>query len=275
MPTIVPSQIVQYIENTFSAEEIRGSKPIELVPARSGALNALLLLVERVPNGLLPSDSESYAQVVRSLEEIRFAVRKAEAHDYRAEVTVGPYVLRPAGTDRRSAVAVIKEAFAKCPDQIPSLESREFSFITEREIRLGLLRDLAATRSAVLNEEWRGATVMAGSLVEALLLWAVSQKQWADIRSACESAISKKALAMKLPPPEPLEWNLHQYIEVAAELGLIEKDTAIQARLAKDFRNLIHPGRALRRQQDCDRGSALAANAAVEMIARDLRQRFS
>jgi hypothetical protein len=47
-------------------------------------------------------------------------------------------------------------------------------------------------------------------------------------------------------------------------------DTAQQARLGKDFRNLIHPGRASRLGKICDRGTALSALAAVEHVVRDL-----
>jgi hypothetical protein len=35
--------------------------------------------------------------------------------------------------------------------------------------------------------------------------------------------------------------------------------------------HLIHPGRAIRIGQACDRGTALSALAAVELIARDLK----
>ena len=45
---------------------------------------------------------------------------------------------------------------------------------------------------------------------------------------------------------------------------------ATQTRLAKDFRNLIHPGRAQRQGQTCDRATALSAVAAVEHIVRCL-----
>jgi hypothetical protein len=43
-----------------------------------------------------------------------------------------------------------------------------------------------------------------------------------------------------------------------------------QADLARDFRNLIHPGRAQRTGADCDRGTALTALAAIELVVRDL-----
>jgi hypothetical protein len=65
-------------------------------------------------------------------------------------------------------------------------------------------------------------------------------------------------------------WHLHQYVEVAAHLQIIKADTATLVRLTKDFRNLIHPGRAARLGQKCDRSTALAALAAVEAVARDL-----
>ncbi|MCI1909012.1 MAG: hypothetical protein LKI99_04780 [Acetobacter fabarum] len=51
-----------------------------------------------------------------------------------------------------------------------------------------------------------------------------------------------------------------------AARGILDGDILI----AKDFRNLIHPGRAQRLGQVCDRATALTALAAVESIARDL-----
>lgn len=53
-------------------------------------------------------------------------------------------------------------------------------------------------------------------------------------------------------------------------LGIMKKETASQTRLAKDFRNLIHPGRSQRLAQKCDRGTAYAAAASVEFVIRNL-----
>jgi hypothetical protein len=57
---------------------------------------------------------------------------------------------------------------------------------------------------------------------------------------------------------------------VAIELKLITKETEQQCRLAKDFRNLVHPGRAKRLGQACNRATALSAVAAVEHVTVDL-----
>ena len=54
------------------------------------------------------------------------------------------------------------------------------------------------------------------------------------------------------------------------KLGLIDGETTKQADLAREFRNLIHPGRSARLAKICDRGTALSALAAVELIVRDI-----
>jgi hypothetical protein len=72
------------------------------------------------------------------------------------------------------------------------------------------------------------------------------------------------------PPSDPEEWTLHHYVEIEAHLGIIKPDTVTEARLAKKFRNLIHPGRAQRLGQKCDRGTALSSVAALDHVVRDL-----
>jgi len=76
---------------------------------------------------------------------------------------------------------------------------------------------------------------------------------------------------MAQPAAAALEgWNLHNYILVSEELQLIEDATPRATLLAKDFRNLIHPGGAERLGQKCDRATVLSAVAAMEHVIRDL-----
>jgi hypothetical protein len=121
------------------------------------------------------------------------------------------------------------------------------------------------------NGEWKAATVLAGSAIEALLLWALpSKRSPTDITNAVIALKSNGTLAGKQGSGPLDEWHLHEYTGVAEKLSIIKKETAIQARLAKDFRNLIHPGRAQRLGQKCDRATALSAVAGVEHVVRDL-----
>jgi hypothetical protein len=87
---------------------------------------------------------------------------------------------------------------------------------------------------------------------------------------AAVTALVENGTFRQRPSNNPEEWVLHNYIEVAAHLGIIRTDTVTEARLAKDFRNLIHSGRAQRLGQKCDRGTALASVAALEHVVRDL-----
>ena len=107
-----------------------------------------------------------------------------------------------------------------------------------------------------------------------LLLWALQgqeQKKSGTLAAAVAALLANKTLRHDPGPnPEGRDWSLHQYVEVAAHLRLIKDDTATLVRLTKDFRNLIHPGRAARAGQKCGRSTALGALAAVEAVARDL-----
>jgi hypothetical protein len=107
-----------------------------------------------------------------------------------------------------------------------------------------------------------------GIAFEALLLWA-QRRAAQDIAQARVNVTGDRRLTRD-PGADLKRWLLPDYVEIAGDLGIIKANTVQQARLAKDFRNLIHPGRAIRLGQKCDRGTALSALAAVELVERDL-----
>lgn len=102
-------------------------------------------------------------------------------------------------------------------------------------------------------QEWMGATVFAGAALEALLLCGLKQRE--------SSEDGRRRLDLL---------DLAQFIDRAKAEGLIDEATASQARLAKDARNLIHPGRSARLGVSCDRGTALTALAGLDRVAADL-----
>lgn len=160
----------------------------------------------------------------------------------------------------------------KCPDEAPAPGTTDLPFVTHAELRESIRLDISAANRDFANGEWKGATVLAASAVEALLLFAlqeVAAKKPDSIQPALAGLVENRTLAQK-PSGSFESWDLHEYVEVAAQLGLIKPDTLAQTRQAKGFRNLIHPGRAQRKAQKCDRGTALAALAAVEFVVRDL-----
>ncbi len=143
-------------------------------------------------------------------------------------------------------------------------------FIPEESLRVSIQVDISSADRAFNNGEWKAGTVLAAAAVEALLLWSLNQRSEAER----QSAIQNRNLKLNAARPEGRDWDLSSYIAIASELDHIGSETTTQAGLAKDFRNLIHPGREIRLGQKCDRGTARSALAALDHVVRDLEAKF-
>jgi len=239
--------------------------PPMLDSGQSTKLAALVRLVQQIvqqiPNELLVLESARYGEFVASIAVIQDALRMWQ-------VQRNTVLTEVPGLSPHHPVALVRSALALCPDEVPSNETAELSFVADRELRESLRIDISAVNNALSNGEWKAATVLAGSVIEALLLWALHLEDATKVTRTANSLVGN---VLQQKPNSDLErWNLHEYIEVSAALDIISPDTAAQARLAKDFRNLIHPGRAARLGQTCNRGTAVSAVAAVEHAVQDL-----
>jgi hypothetical protein len=269
MPRIVPSQVVALIDQMFpgAASEVGGQGRGSINNAQAACLEALIDLVEQIPGELIILDGAQYGALAVSMAFVRSATEI-----FRARGGAAFALDNPPGFEDLSAVALIRRVLSRCPDEYPSAGTSELSFIQPNDLRESLRQDISAVNRALANGEWKAATVLAGSVVEALLLWALQPCRPEDIETAIHALMENKTL-LKNPGKVLDRWDLHDYIEVAAALNLINEETASQARLAKDFRNLIHPGRAVRLRQECNRATALSAVAAVEHVVRNLTPR--
>ncbi len=264
MPRIVPSQVVELIDQMFpGVRDQPDSKETRFSIARDHAFSvaAIIDLVEQIPPELMVLPSHSYAALVSSVASLRAVLKTWNLRDYGIE--------RIPGFGNRNPVTLIRNALAECPDEFPSVDSAKLAFIQDQDLRKNLEIDVSAANKALLNGEWKATTVLSGSVIEALLLWALSQRQPAEVAAGVKQAIAKGTL-IKNPGSDLENWGLQPFIEVAAEMTIISSETAQQARLAQGFRNLIHAGRELRLKQRCDRGTALSGVAAVEHVVRDL-----
>jgi hypothetical protein len=173
------------------------------------------------------------------------------------------------GPTPRNPVTEIRDALAKCPDESPAHATSALNFIADVDLRKNLLIDIGEVTRALSNGEWKAATVLAGSAAEALLLWALKQRP--PIETANAVTALRKSGGLTTNPNSNLDyWNLYEFIQVAEKIGIINANTAKQTRLAKDFRNFIHPGVAQRLGAKCDRATALSAVAGMEHVVRDL-----
>ena len=258
MTRVVPSQVVQFIS---SLPITHPSGTVLMNSIGPAAICCILELVEQIPGELLVMEPTTYVSFVHARMELKDVLAA-----WRANQQAGQQLQRYAYNVKMSPLAQIRDALAKCPDESPAPSTSELAFIADADLRANLRIDIGAVNRALSNGEWKAATVLAGSAIEALLLWKLQQRPQAYVIAAVDAlpTIGK-------PDASNLErWDLHQFTEVAAHLGVIKQDTATEARLAREFRNLIHPGRAERLAQKCDRGTALSCVAALEHVLRDL-----
>jgi len=260
MPRVVPSQVVAFIDTLWPTPEQQKN----LNPTQAGRLSGLVELADQVPGELLTMDSALYASFICAKAHIRHSLL-AWASEPRQPNWLG---VMP-GQPEQAPVTVIHDALAQCPDESPAPGTSELNFIPDVDLRANLRNDIGVIDRALSDGEWKAATIIAGSAIEALLLWSLSQRPSADITTTI-TALRTSGELTRQPDPDLERWDLHEYTEVAAKLGIIRSDTATETRLAREFRNLIHPGRAQRLGQKCDRGTALSCVAALDHVVRDL-----
>jgi hypothetical protein len=104
-----------------------------------------------------------------------------------------------------------------------------------------------------------GATVFAGTALEALLLGALKH----NMRASAGGGARKKALD---------EMYLSVLIQEAEAKKLISTETRSQASLATDARNLLHAGKVARSGVACSKATALTALAGLYRVADDLKR---
>jgi hypothetical protein len=257
----MPSQVVQTIDDLFPHAK-RNQLDYVVSAGHASQLLGILNLLNDVPGELITLTATDYAELVLAKSTI-----KETLPHWRARGNVGDM----ANVKRFDAVTVIRRALAKCPDEYPPSATAELLFINDPELRENIRRDLGATERALNNAEWKAATVLAGATIEALLHWRLREPSpGVATVHATAAALLTKGTIKKRAPTDIDYWDLHHFIEVACELKLVEPDTYSAARLAQNFRNLIHPGRATRLAQTCDRGTAYSAVGALDHVIRDL-----
>jgi hypothetical protein len=259
MPRVVPSQVVELIDQLLPQLRANDRSNVGSGPQ----LGAILAVAKEVAPELLTLTGQD-------LNDYSVALAMG---DYLQGIAIASGRVFPLSEHRgKNPIALLRQALAKCPDEAPAPGTTELMFIPDGHLRDSIRQDISAANVDLANGEYKGATVLAGSATEALLLWAVQRaegKRAGAITAAVGVLVTAGTLSQK-PSSNPEQWSFAQLIEVALELGLISSETATQARLGKDFRNLIHPGRSARLGQVCDRATAFSALAAVEHVVRCL-----
>jgi hypothetical protein len=99
----------------------------------------------------------------------------------------------------------------------------DLSFITDTVLQEMIGLDLSAVATDLQSGERKGATIIAGSCCEALLLYGLQTRE-AKKRGAIAGAVGAITWPSKPPKASDLtdrSWDLFSYTEVAHKVGLI------------------------------------------------------
>lgn len=129
-----------------------------------------------------------------------------------------------------------------------------FDFITAKEFRESLEADHAEMHRCADAKAWKGVQVLAGSIVESLLI--------DYLLSTSDSKRTNK---------DPLKLDLSEAISICRAEKVLSDRTADLCSVIRSYRNLIHPGRMVRLdEQPPTQNSSAIALSLVDMITEEL-----
>jgi hypothetical protein len=259
MPRVVPSQIVGFIDEQFSFAGKRQAFNVDI--QFKDRVSALLRLADELPDELMVMEATEYNRFVLCVSTMKSTI---ELEPWNSRGHMAQYYDQRLG----EAISDLRACLEPLPDQQVPAATAGLPFINDDILRESIRRDIASAEQALRDAEWKGATVIGGAIIEALLLWAINERPQPDVQKVVASLKASRQLRGGLPS-DPNDWTLETYKKVAVELRIITDDAAKLIEVTQSFRNLIHPGKAIRTRTECNRSTARTALAAVERIVGD------
>jgi hypothetical protein len=268
MSVYFPSQIVEYIDNKFpSIKDISSGeqKIVPIGPEYKPIASLILRMIDAIPPRVMILKGDDLIEYGEAVEAIRHVV------DMWGQGHRNYIINKIPGRKNWNPIALVRKNLLTLSDEGVDPETHTLLFIKDDAFNKLLKSDITSVNTALENGEWKAATVLAGSVIEAILLYIIKESSSKN-SSMIMAAVQALQSAGKIRATSSMieEWNLYTLIEIAYYLKYITDNTAEQCRIAKEYRNLVHPGRTVRLAQTCDRGTALSAVAGMEHVIRDL-----
>lgn len=132
-----------------------------------------------------------------------------------------------------------------------------FDFISDVTFRNILERDFDELSRCVECKASKSVLILSGSIIEAILTDYF-------IRFPLEH----------LDKTQILEMGLYSLIELAKEQGLISQSAKELSTVIKNYRNLIHPGREIRKRESFDFDTALVSKSLLNIILKEIKDNY-
>jgi len=128
-----------------------------------------------------------------------------------------------------------------------------FNFITDEDFRLSLENDFREMNLCIQAGAHKSAVVIAGSIIEAVLI---------------DYVISEEIIGRE----EALKLDFGKVLSICKDKKIITGRSLDLSSVVKSYRNLIHPGRAIRLQESIDKETADVAKALVSIVLNDVEK---
>ena len=136
--------------------------------------------------------------------------------------------------------------------------------IEDEDMKGIIFRDLKECAIAVVSGQDKTATIMCGSIIEALLMLKIKAQ---GIAKYDISEISKSSKASKYPL---IEMGLNELLFVAEKLNIIAKNSFHLGHYIRDYRNVVHPAKEIRMKEEISHSNVLTMWSVLKRIIEEL-----
>lgn len=133
-----------------------------------------------------------------------------------------------------------------------------FRFISDEQIRIAVERDKKELDICIEHQVCKSALVLAGSIIEAILV---------DYFLAFPKPDTTSAQILKSDLATLIDW--------AEQDNLVSKRTKEISTVIRGYRNLIHPGKEYRLKEKVDIHSAIVAANLVEIVTQEIAENYA
>lgn len=263
---VTPSRVRSYIQAALGGvvpppppRDLDGGWRAESLSRASALLDAIEGIDQRILFESLTAD-EGF-QWLQAASQLRSAVLAWQGGQN--------FVLVRAGALTAHPVLVIYRLLEGCPDEIAPRALPRLTFLNDVPLRENVARDIDSLEPLIRSGEWKAATVIGGSIVEAILLDALLPRE-VDAKDYARAQARVDLRRWRVGRLE--KWDLWQLVAVCRHLGIIDDALAGICDAAREYRNLIHAGVERARHRSSP-GTALNARSAVENLIERLTPR--
>lgn len=141
-------------------------------------------------------------------------------------------------------------------------QTRVFRWLSDQQLKDIVSRDYVELNQVLVPDgAWKSAVVLAGSILEAILLDLLTKDATRLAAAKASAAAPKKNGVLKHED----DWTLHDMIQVATAIALMPADRAKTFdQVLRDYRNFVHPRKEFRAAHPCGEGEALMAKGALD-----------